>query len=1494
MRWGREAERPRPAAGATTIAGTDPESSAAQVMDDPMESFSPVTDNAQDGAILRDDVPDIIANKIQKHHELWYQLAYGRPRDRRPITSIDYGNADEVVLSHTQESDGDLLKAEDELPDGSPKFLIHPYDKRKVVWDLFVATLILYGCINIPLRIGFDLPSSLGQIITDAFIDVCFLLDVILSFRTAYLAPDGEPVTNPGDIAIRYLKGSFLIDLCSTVPVDLIMLLVGGMGGLLRSTKLLRTLRLLRLARLLKLSSIGGNEDDLKNYLHPSLWALIKMFVSLIFIAHVMGCMWNWLTILRTTVGYGDITSASDVERGFAIVGMIIGATVFGYIIGNVAVIMENFNVVDAIENGKMNQIKEWLYDRKFPPALADKIRRQYRYIFTEVGVFDNSEIVDIMPGVMSTSLLYAQHRAVAKGVGFLAKRPPVLVARLLRKMVPSFANSGDVLFLEHEVGGHWYLLRSGAVAFYVSVSPWDTQSEVLLMRTLSDDGHFGLAPVLLNILNNETATATTAVEMVTIRKDDLVDILRQWPEVMAELTTEAESHFREVKVSEVASDIAIDGVNAGFDAATPRPGGDDTGSKDVQSVFFRATESKDIEAAHNAEDIVDGSTTTAGAIAGATNVAVEATEILPAASEHLVAASTEEVYDGDEEDGGARSITAGGERLDRARNNAREPRHVDSSSLPPLLSDDVDTVRGEGEEGVGKPNGGGILEGEPAAARAAEAMVVADGIGPNDSQRSTETVADNAAAAMAAAATAAKAATTPVAAPRGRTAEHLRPPPIVTEEVPPILHSSSSEMMDRAGGGEDSNGDADESGSVDPEQMRRCFVAKTFSPSDLGFGAMRHDGDDEAGNAVQEALTKESLMRARRRRRTIQKGITGIEGRRHTVDEVLGLDDPQAVLGSLPPERLFSITGMFHPEATVKVSWDLWLSMVIIWSVLEVTYRLGFDRPAQDGWVVLAYCVDALFFTDMLISLRTALVKRDGEVVANQKQVALAYLQGWFVIDLVSTVPWDLLVLKIAVGDPNAATSTKLVRALRLVRLVRLIRLLKIPDFMEEWEDNSPLGPSSVKLGRLLVLMAFSAHINACIWYAAGLHTASERNWIADYYCAVDDISSDCPNSKESFSLYLTSIYFAFTTMTTTGYGDILPNGLSKLELVVAIASEVLGATIFAWVIGNLVNLVLNLNPAERNRKSMMNYLTEYIREVPLNSKAKQAMARNYAFHLQIHSVFNQPSILGDLLPHLQNQAYMFLWRSLMPKLPFFCAMEDQVTGFVRVVLPFLKPATFALGEIIVTPKVGTREMGFITSGEVEVRLAKGRRNFKTTTIGERKHFGEMFMLLPEHVPFRGLAQVRANTRVRMMVMTRTALSTLEDRHPHISDFMAKQLYEPDRSPLWVVVNADFQSEVDKLEANTMVSDSSTLETPRSPEGSFLEPVDRHKLGSTVTTPGGSIRMRKRAVASRSPSSSPIGVAAPREPAMRQAVGVTKASRMANASGRALPPHGR
>lgn len=52
--------------------------------------------------------------------------------------------------------------------------------------------------------------------------------------------------------------------------------------------------------RLLKLSSIiRKNDEEAKPTINPSLWALIKMSLTLFFIAHLMACCWHWLAVLR-------------------------------------------------------------------------------------------------------------------------------------------------------------------------------------------------------------------------------------------------------------------------------------------------------------------------------------------------------------------------------------------------------------------------------------------------------------------------------------------------------------------------------------------------------------------------------------------------------------------------------------------------------------------------------------------------------------------------------------------------------------------------------------------------------------------------------------------------------------------------------------------------------------------------------------------------------------------------------------------------------------------------------------------------------------------------------------------------------------------------------------------------------------------------------------------------------------------------------------------
>lgn len=50
------------------------------------------------------------------------------------------------------------------------------------------------------------------------------------------------------------------------------------------------------------------------------------------------------------------------------------------------------------------------------------------------------------------------------------------------------------------------------------------------------------------------------------------------------------------------------------------------------------------------------------------------------------------------------------------------------------------------------------------------------------------------------------------------------------------------------------------------------------------------------------------------------------------------------------------------------------------------------------------------LLYTDILLNFRTTYVSRKGEVVSSSRGIALNYLRGWFVVDLLAALPFDHL----------------------------------------------------------------------------------------------------------------------------------------------------------------------------------------------------------------------------------------------------------------------------------------------------------------------------------------------------------------------------------------------------------------------------------------------------------------------------------------------------
>ena len=54
-----------------------------------------------------------------------------------------------------------------------------------------------------------------------------------------------------------------------------------------------------------------------------------------------------WAMVTMATVGYGDLKPITTKERVVAVFVTVIGASMFGYVIGNVFMLLENFNVRD-------------------------------------------------------------------------------------------------------------------------------------------------------------------------------------------------------------------------------------------------------------------------------------------------------------------------------------------------------------------------------------------------------------------------------------------------------------------------------------------------------------------------------------------------------------------------------------------------------------------------------------------------------------------------------------------------------------------------------------------------------------------------------------------------------------------------------------------------------------------------------------------------------------------------------------------------------------------------------------------------------------------------------------------------------------------------------------------------------------------------------------------------------------------------------------------
>ena len=152
-----------------------------------------------------------------------------------------------------------------------PWYLIRTTSLFRLFWNLLIFFLVIYVAAIMPIRLAFldhqDLERKKFQVIFDLSADICFIIDILINFISVEEDINGELIVNMKEIASRYIKGWFFVDVISSIPVSWIVLYWKSAPIKIQGLRFLKLAKITRIYRILvvfKLSRVIKNPKILE------------------------------------------------------------------------------------------------------------------------------------------------------------------------------------------------------------------------------------------------------------------------------------------------------------------------------------------------------------------------------------------------------------------------------------------------------------------------------------------------------------------------------------------------------------------------------------------------------------------------------------------------------------------------------------------------------------------------------------------------------------------------------------------------------------------------------------------------------------------------------------------------------------------------------------------------------------------------------------------------------------------------------------------------------------------------------------------------------------------------------------------------------------------------------------------------------------------------------------------------------------------------------
>lgn len=209
---------------------------------------------------------------------------------------------------------------------------------------------------------------------------------------------------------------------------------------------------------------------------------------------------------------------------------------------------------------------------------------------------------------------------------------------------------------------------------------------------------------------------------------------------------------------------------------------------------------------------------------------------------------------------------------------------------------------------------------------------------------------------------------------------------------------------------------------------------------------------------------------------------------------------------------------------------------------------------------------------------------------------VACRYFKSWFLIDLLSIIPFDVMGLLLA---QSTVRQLQILRVLRIFKLTRLARIIGAARIAKRWEAYLSLSRALLNLIRFIIAIVLLVHWFACAYRLMPILEQQDDNWATFYFKAgsIDDI--------DPFRLWIVGMLWSSQTIVTVGYGDVPAR--TDGERVMCIICILCGGFVFAYVVGAVCSIVSDLDVINNEFYRELDLLNGFMRENELPGACTQ-----------------------------------------------------------------------------------------------------------------------------------------------------------------------------------------------------------------------------------------------------------------------------------------------